>query len=62
MKEVKTILINPTEAMKYLGIARNKMYSDLLTRSDFPFFKIGNKFYIDRELLGEWAKNQCLKK
>ena len=62
MKEVKTILIDPTEAMKFLGVGRNRMYEDLLKRRDFPVFKMGSKYFINRELLQDWAKNQCLKK
>ncbi|MGH4140743.1 helix-turn-helix domain-containing protein [Clostridium sp.] len=62
MEKVKTILINPTEAMELLGIGRNMMYCDLLQRKDFPVFKVKNKYFISRELLQEWAKKQCLKK
>lgn len=62
MEEVKTILIDPTEAMKYLGVKRNRMYCDLLRRDDFPCMRLGSKFFINRELLKEWAKKQCLKK
>lgn len=62
MEEVKTILINPTEAMELLGIGRNMMYCNLLQREDFPVFRIKNKYFINRELLQEWANKQCLKK
>ena len=62
MEQVKTILIDPAEAMKYLGVARNRMYCDLLKRKDFPAFQMGSKYFINRELLQEWAKKQCLKK
>lgn len=61
MEKVKTILISPTEAMKYLGVGRNCIYN-LLKRDDFPDMKLGNKFFINRELLDEWAKKQCLEK
>lgn len=59
--ENKTILITPREAQKILGVARNKIYS-LLKQEDFPAFKMGENFYINRELLNEWAKKQCAKK
>ncbi|WP_080998184.1 helix-turn-helix domain-containing protein [Clostridium sporogenes] len=54
-----TILITPNECMKILGIGRNRLYEDLLRREDFPSFKIGNKYFINRELLQDWANNQC---
>lgn len=59
MEQLKTILMDPMKAMKYLGVSRNKMYEDLLKRKDFPAFKIGGKYFINRELLQQWAKNQC---
>ena len=62
MGEVKTILIDPIEGMKFLGVGRNRMYEDLLKRDDFPAFKMGNKYFLNRELLQEWAKNQCQRK
>lgn len=62
MEERKTILITPTEAMKVLGVARNRMYEDLLKRKDFPCCKIGCKYFVNRELLQEWANKQCLMK
>lgn len=58
-ESVKTILISPTEAMKILGVGRNRMYCDLLKRKDFPSFSLGSKFFINRELLQEWANRQA---
>ncbi|MBV4420170.1 helix-turn-helix domain-containing protein [Clostridium tyrobutyricum] len=55
----KTILISPTEAIEFLGVSRNRMYEDLLKREDFPAFRIGTKYFVNRELLQEWANNQC---
>ncbi|HCL4448284.1 TPA: helix-turn-helix domain-containing protein [Clostridium botulinum] len=60
MEKRKTILIDPTEAMKFLGVGRNRMYEDLLKRKDFPAFKMGCKYFVNRELLQEWANKQCL--
>ncbi|GAA0121725.1 hypothetical protein UT300018_10410 [Clostridium faecium] len=62
MKEIKTILITPIEAMNFLGVGKNRMYEDLLKRKDFPAFKMGSKYFINRELLQEWANKQCLMK
>lgn len=62
METNKPILISPTQGMKELGVGRNMMYEDLLKRKDFPAFQIGSKYFINRELLQEWANKQCLKK
>jgi predicted DNA-binding transcriptional regulator AlpA len=59
-ESVKTILISQAEAMKILGIARNMMYMDLLKRKDFPAFQIGSKYFINRELLQDWANKQVI--
>ena len=55
------ILLSPAQAMKVLGVARNMMYQDLLKRKDFPCMQIGKRIFINRELLQEWANNQCRK-
>lgn len=57
----KTILISPTEAIEILGVSRNRMYEDLLKREDFPVFHIGSKYFINRELLQDWANKMCEK-
>lgn len=62
MGEIKKILISPEEAREILGVGRNLMYENLLKREDFPSFKIKNKYYINRDLLNDWAKKQCLQK
>lgn len=59
---INSILISPAEGMKLLGVGRNAMYEDLLKRKDFPSFQIGAKYFINRELLEEWTKKQCVKK
>ena len=56
------IMLSPAQAMKKLNVGRNAMYEDLLKRKDFPCMRIGKKFYINSELLEEWAKKQCSKK
>lgn len=62
MENKKTILGTPAQAMKRLGISRNTMYEDLLKRKDFPAFKIKSRYFINLELLSDWAKKQCNKK
>jgi hypothetical protein len=58
----QTIWISPTEARKMLGVGRNKMYCDLLKRKDFPCCIIGSKYFVNRDLLRDWAKKQCEKR
>ena len=55
----KTILGSPEEARNILGVGRNRMYTDLLKRNDFPCFKIGNKYFVNLSLLQDWAAKQC---
>lgn len=58
----KTILGSPEQAMKRLGVGRNRMYCDLLHRSDFPCFKMGAKYFVNLAMLEEWAAKQCEQK
>jgi len=65
----KTILINSSdlsfinikttlsveEAAMYAGIAADKI-RQLVHTKDFPCFKNGNKWCINREMLNEWLK------
>jgi hypothetical protein len=60
--ESKTILGSPELAMKRLGCGRNRMYEDLLKRSDFPAFKMGSKYFVNLSLLENWVEKQCYKK
>lgn len=62
MEHNQSILISPAQGMKVLGVGRNMMYEDLLKRNDFPCMKIGSKYFINRELLQEWANKQCNKR
>lgn len=54
------ILLSPMQAKEILGVGRNEIYN-LCKNEDFPSFKIGAKYYINKEKLQEWANNQCLK-
>lgn len=62
MKYHDSILGKPEDAMKILGVGKNRMYEDLLKRSDFPCFKIGSKYFVNLILLEEWAQKQCEKR
>ena len=55
-----SILLSPIQAKELLGVGRNEIYN-LFKNKDFPSFKIGSKYYINKEKLQEWANNQCLK-
>lgn len=57
-----SILGSPVQAMKILNVGRNAMYEDLLKRKDFPAFHIGKKWFVNLELLQEWANKQCSEK
>lgn len=59
MMEDEKILLSATQAMKILGIGRNTMYENLLRREDFPAFRIGTKYFINRKKLQNWADKQC---
>lgn len=54
------ILLTPMQAKAMLGVGRQEIYN-LCKNKDFPSFKIGAKYYINKEKLQEWANNQCLK-
>lgn len=59
-KTEEKIVITPKEAMPILGVGINTMYEVLLKDKNFPAFRIGTKFYINKEKLQEWADKQCL--
>ncbi|NFF82333.1 helix-turn-helix domain-containing protein [Clostridium botulinum] len=56
---VEKIVVTPKEAMTILGVGRNTMYEVLLKDKTFPAFKIGTKFFINKDKLQEWADKQC---
>lgn len=57
-KEVQSILLTPMQAKNILGVGRNEIYR-LCNIKGFPSFKIGQKNYINRDKLQEWADKQC---
>jgi excisionase family DNA binding protein len=58
-KTSEKIVITPKEAMTILGVGKNTMYEVLLKDKNFPAFKIGKKFFINKDKLQEWADKQC---
>lgn len=54
----EAVLITPAETQKLLGIGRNTLYN-LLDEEEFPAFKIGSKYYINKQMLQDWANNMC---
>ena len=60
LKEEKTeiLVLSPKEAMEVLDVSQTVMYNDLLKRKDFPSYRVGNKWYISKQGLEEWVKNQ----
>ncbi|MBY0757449.1 helix-turn-helix domain-containing protein [Clostridium sardiniense] len=56
--EVNPILLTPMQAKDLLGIGRNEIYN-LCKNKKFPSFKIGKKYYINKDKLQEWADKQC---
>ena len=52
------ILLTPMETRQELGVGRNEIYNLCKTKG-FPSFKIGSKYYINRQKLQEWADKQC---
>ena len=48
-------LISIKDAMKYIGCGKTKMY-ELVKRTDFPCWKIGGQYRIDKYELLKWIK------
>ncbi|QGH20882.1 helix-turn-helix domain-containing protein [Clostridium butyricum] len=60
-QKIEKLVISPEEFMKAYGFGRNMVYTDLLKRKDFPSFRIGKKYFINVNKLGEWFDSQCEK-
>lgn len=54
----KQILLTPKQAKDILGIGRQEIYN-LCKTKDFPSFKLGAKYYINKQKLQEWADKKC---
>jgi excisionase family DNA binding protein len=52
---MEKVTLSIKEAVKYAGIHEEKI-RQLVHTEDFPCFKNGNKWLINRELLDEWLK------
>ncbi|NFS30502.1 helix-turn-helix domain-containing protein [Clostridium botulinum] len=53
------MVITPEEFINEFGFSRSMVYENLLKREDFPCFKIGKKYFINRNKLAEWFDKQC---
>ena len=60
--EDKKLVLTPVEAMELLGVGRNTMYNDLLPNEDFPSFRVGNNWFINKKGLQEWIDKQSKKR
>ena len=56
MPEIE-LLLSPEEARKLLKVGKNTMQI-LLHRSDFPSFKIGRRWRVNKSKLIEWINSQ----
>lgn len=52
------ILLTPMQAKVVLGVGKNEIYN-LCNTKGFPAFKIGSKYYINKQKLQEWADKKC---
>lgn len=53
-------LITVYELRDYLKCGHNQAY-ELVRRKDFPSFKIGSKYYVNKSALAEWIERQSKK-
>lgn len=56
----KTLTID--ETVKYTGIGRDKIMQLAHGENDFPSFRVGSKFLINKDMLDTWLENICLDK
>lgn len=52
------ILLTPMQAKKLLGVGRNEIYNLCKTKG-FPSFKIGSKYYVNKNKLQDWCDSKC---
>lgn len=49
------------ECVEVSGIGKNTLLEEIYKdNSDFPYFKVGNKIKVDRELFEQWIKNNSI--
>lgn len=53
-------LMTPKELMAYLRCSKTTAY-DLCRRKDFPSFRIGKSYYIQKDKLEEWFDKESAK-
>lgn len=56
-KTVERATLTIDECVKYSGIGRDKILQLAHGNNDFPSFKVGKKFLINKELLDDWLTN-----
>ena len=61
VKEVHQILNDGRAENNRNAIGINQIYR-LIKRDDFPCLKIGKKYFIIEEMLGDWIQNQAFPK
>ncbi len=54
----EAVLITPAEAQELLGVGRNTIYN-LLGDKEFPAFKIGTRYFVNKLKLQDWADKMC---
>lgn len=52
------LLLTPMQAKNILAVGKNEIYNLCKTKG-FPAFRIGSKYYINKQKLQEWVDNQC---
>ena len=55
--KLEPVAVSVTETARLLGVSRPVVYQ-LLNRSDFPAFKLGNRTLVSVEGLREWVRHQ----
>ena len=55
--QIEPVAVSVTEAARLLGVSRPVVYQ-LLNRSDFPAFKLGNRTLVSVEGLRAWVRHQ----
>ena len=56
--KLEPVAVSVTETARLLGVSRPVVYQ-LLNRSDFPAFKLGNRTLVSVEGLKAWVKYQA---
>ena len=55
------MILNVQEVSDFIGLGMSQTY-DLIRRSDFPAFKIGNRIFVPRDKFLAWIDNQSAEK